>query len=153
MSPKRVNQIVLIDTGVWLGLCDRRDGQAAESNAIFEQLESVGIAMPWPLWYEVLKTRVVKQPRNFERFNRAIKTMSVLRIDDTKYRENALQATLDSGATRRPFSLVDMVCRLVIIDLSIRIDAVATYNVGDFADVCRKRDIPLISSAREIDGL
>jgi hypothetical protein len=43
-------------------------------------------------------------------------------------------------------SLVDITLRLMLDDVNLKIDALITFNVGDFVDVCSAKGIELISN-------
>lgn len=151
MSLSRINKSVLTDAGFWIGLCDPSDGSHSISAAIFESASRFTLVLPWPLLYEVLRTRLVRQALDVQRFERALRRVRIERIDDTPYREQALEATLRSAtASQRSISLVDMVLRLMIENVHLRVHAVITYNPGDFADSCRRRRIPLIRDAADL---
>lgn len=47
---------------------------------------------------------------------------------------------------QRPISLVDMILRLMIDDINLKIDAVVTFNAEDFADLCYAKGVELISN-------
>ena len=68
-------------------------------------------------------------------------------IHDEAYKQEALNLSfsyiLDS---KRRLSLVDTVIRLMLDDINLKIDAVITFNVGDFSDVCQKKSIELVAS-------
>jgi len=46
-------------------------------------------------------------------------------------------------ARTRPMSLVDMVMRLMLDDVNVRVDGLLTFNQKDFHDVCRKRGLEM----------
>ena len=45
---------------------------------------------------------------------------------------------------RRPLSMTDCLIRLIMDERNVKIDLLATFNVKDFVDVCRKQRIELI---------
>ena len=47
-------------------------------------------------------------------------------------------------ARRRPMSLVDMVMRLMLEDVNVRVNGLLTFNRRDFYDVCRRRGLEML---------
>jgi hypothetical protein len=74
---------------------------------------------------------------------------SLVFMDDQPYRDEAFELcprALDKPpASYRPLSLTDRVLRGVLADTNARIDALMTFNIGDFADVCRKAGRQIVS--------
>ena len=140
-SPTR---LILADTGFWYAAFDQRDENHASAISILDTVGPIPFLFPWPLCYEVLRTRFVKRQAFIQGFLHLRKAERLFDVDDTPYRTRALEAALDfSRIGKRPISLVDMVIRLVIDDGRFRIGEVITYNKGDFHDVCRSRRIPM----------
>lgn len=79
-----------------------------------------------------------------EIFERKIKSPSVSLIDDSPYREAALDLAFSSSRLGRPLSLVDCLMRLFMDDINVKVDRFATYNQADFFDVCAQRSIEII---------
>lgn len=68
-----------------------------------------------------------------------LKKQNVHRLDDAKYRENALIDTFDKSRLKDwKISLVDMVIRHILMDGRIDIDYLITYNHWDFHDILKK---------------
>ena len=44
----------------------------------------------------------------------------------------------------RNLSLVDVIIRLILDDPTVKIDYLVTFNVGDFSDVCQRRNIVIL---------
>lgn len=151
MSLFRIPKFIMADTGFWIGLCDRSDSFYKASAALFEPLCRFNVVVPWPLFYEVLRTRCVKQRSMVETFARSLRSAEVHRIDDSKYREKALDIVLGTaGQGKRAISLVDMVLRLIIEDEGVRLHGLVTYNSPDFQDSCRRRRIPMLRCADDM---
>ncbi|MGC8552545.1 MAG: hypothetical protein ACP5O7_06715 [Phycisphaerae bacterium] len=149
MTRVNTNRVVLADTGFWIALYDRRDEHHGSAVDIMELPALGDFLFPWPLHYELLRTRFVKNATWIESFNRIVKGNRLKTIDDCSYRAKALDLTMDWGSSgQRSISLVDMVLRLVIDDSQNRIREVVTFNPRDFHDVCHKRGIPLRSSPK-----
>jgi predicted nucleic acid-binding protein len=139
---------ILVDTGVWLAICDPRDRAVAQEivDDIYERIKVHSIVVPWPIAYETLRTRFVRNRLAMERFEQEIRSPRVILLDDTPYREEALALSIDSSLRRdRPLSMVDCAMRLLIDDVRTRIRYLVTFNQRDFADICTRRRIELWS--------
>jgi predicted nucleic acid-binding protein len=139
---------ILVDTGVWLALCDSNDGTVDEDKLeeIYSKIKPHSIVIPWPVAYETLRTRFVRNRLAMERFEREIKSPGIVLFDDAPYRDEAINLCLESSLRRgRPMSMVDCLMRLVLEDPATKISYLVTFNLKDFADVCRARRIELWS--------
>lgn len=139
---------ILVDTGVWLALCDPRDRAAAREvvDDIYARIRVHSIVLPWPIVYETLRTRFVRNRVAMERFEHEINSAQIVRVDDMPYREDALSLSIESSLRRgRPLSMVDCMLRLLIDDVRTRIRYFVTFNQSDFVDVCKARQIELWS--------
>lgn len=100
----------------------------------------------WPVLHEMINTRFVK--RYIEKFERLLKVLEsknlIEYVDDADYRDDCLSDTLSLGNNYRNLSLVDRVIRRVLRDSELRIDAIITFDPGDFNDICKKREIRLL---------
>jgi predicted nucleic acid-binding protein len=134
------NGVVLADTGFWIALFCKRDAHHQTAKGLSATVLD-NVYMPWPLMYEALNTRMVKNPNFVSGFARhAFATDR--RIDDTKYRDECVRRTIDDSK-RRPMSLVDRVVRAIIDDSDMQIGTLLTFNDGDFVDVCRIRGVEM----------
>lgn len=138
---------VLVDTCVWYTIFDARE-RPGERDAVFalaDQIQTMTAVVPWPIAYETLCTRFVKNRLALEGFERLLKSPRVTILDDAPYRQAALEHSLNSSLRAgRPLSLTDCLLRVVIDDPDIRIRYLATYNVGDFHDVCSQRRVQVL---------
>lgn len=136
---------VLTDAGIWFALFDPRDQYAVQADEKAEYLDVLHIVMPWPILYEILRTRLVRNAHSLRRFENYLGSHNITYLEDNSYRDDALRLTFDSSLNRsRPLSFVDCVLRLMLNDVNIKIDYLLTFNESDFADVCRTRGITLI---------
>ena len=136
---------LLADTGFWIALLDEKDQHYQSAGERAPWIDVATLVMPWPVLYETLRTRLVKRPERVVRLDQQMKKPNVEFIEDQKYRLEAYSQTIDfSIRFRRPISMVDMVCRLLIADPEVRIDYLLTTNPKDFVDVCAKRQIQLL---------
>lgn len=134
---------LVADTGFWIAAFDPNDQYHAKSAALLERLTNEVIIMPWPIIYEVLRTKTVKRPHMMEAFSRVLSYRKKVLVDDSKYRSDCLDRAFDTARSNRPISLVDMIIRDVLMDKSYRITRLLTLNVPDFVDVCRERGITM----------
>jgi hypothetical protein len=138
-------QYVLADTGLWYALFDSRDSYYAEARAKSEYLDLFQVVLPWPILYETLCTRFVRNTAALGRFESYLKRSHVTYFDDRPYRDAAFDLSLRSSLVRsRPLSLVDCAIRLILDDVNAKIDYLITFNQRDFVDVCHRRRIKLI---------
>lgn len=101
--------------------------------------------IPWPITYETLSSRFAKKCLALEGFERQLKSQRVQFLDDSPYREHALKHALDSSLRLgRPLSLTDCLLRVVVDELSLGLNYLATYNVKDFADVCLRNKVEML---------
>lgn len=128
------------DTSFWIAAFDPKDQFHKTAVRFLEIIPSKVILMPWPIMYEVLRTRTVKNSQMIAGFNRIIRRPKVHKVDDTSYRIECLESTL-ANASRRPISLVDMIVRAVLMDNKYTISQLLTFNPADFVDVCQDRNV------------
>lgn len=134
---------ILVDSGIWFALFDARDGNYVRASQKAAVIEDNRVILPWPIMYETLNTRLVKNPLSLQRMRSVIKSPKTAIIDDKPYRDSAVDEMLTAALQQaRSLSLVDCVLRGLLRDINVRVDAFMTFNEGDFADVCRARSIP-----------
>ncbi|GHT44918.1 hypothetical protein AGMMS49965_21400 [Bacteroidia bacterium] len=105
-------------------------------------LEVGNIILPYPILYETLNTRFVKRREWLTTFDDLLRRESTKLIPDEPYKNKALSSVLYNAS--RPLSLVDMTIRLMLDDVNLNINALITFNVGDFSDLCANKGIELI---------
>lgn len=140
---------ILVDTGVWIALCDPRDLTVSknEIEKIYEKVSAHTIVLLWPVAYETLRTRFVKNKIALERFEKELKSPRIVKVDDARFREAAFSLSIDSSLRKnRPLSMVDCLMRILMDDQNTKIDFLATFNQKDFVDICRKRQIEIVSA-------
>ena len=134
---------IMVDTGYWYAICDRREPRHGTAATTFAGYERHGIILPWPCLYETLRTRFVRHQDAIQRFVAISRRPNVEHLDDSQYRDDAYEQTVRT-ARRRPMSLVDMVMRLMLEDVNVRVNGLLTFNQKDFHDLCRKRDLEML---------
>ncbi len=136
---------VLTDAGFWIGLCDRNDQNHENAVRILKAIERYHVLLPWPILYEIFRTRFIKNKSLVQKFEETAKSVAARYEDDNPYRTAAQIEALRLAATgKRHISLVDMVIRHMLSDENFRIDYLVTFNQRDFVDVCRKRKIEIV---------
>ncbi len=99
--------------------------------------------------YEVLSTRAGRRQQYVRDMADAIASLEKVEavdfVGDEAYREDCLLSMFreSSGPRLRDLSLADRVIRSILGDPEIRVQALLTSNVKDFADVCRNRRVTL----------
>lgn len=139
---------IVLDTGVWYTLCDPRDQAVSRQTIedIYEGLKFHSVILPWPIAYEVLRTRLVKNKLALGRFEQEVKSPRSILLDDAPYRDRAIELAFESSLRRnRPLSMADCLIRLLLEDPSVKVSKLVTFNERDFVDVCRTRRIELSS--------
>ena len=138
---------ILVDTGVWYAIFDPRDRPSDREaiNELAEQITSMTVVIPWPITYETLCSRFVKNRLALEGFERLLKSPKTVFLDDTPYRNAALDHSISSSLQLgRPLSLTDCLLRVVLDAPETRINYFATYNLRDFHDVCAKQGVEVL---------
>lgn len=135
----------LVDTGIWLAMFDPRDQHQARIEEILEPLERSYLVLPWPTLYETLRTRLSRNRKALQQFELYLQRPNMTFLDDEPYRETALELCFSSSLrAHRPLSMVDCLIRLILEDINVKIHYLATFNSGDFIDICLKRQIDII---------
>ena len=140
-----MNGNILADTSFWIALFDPRDQYHREATEKEQWLEGATIVMPWPIMYETVRTRLARRLERILLFDRYLKRPQIVFVDDSLLRDEAYRLAVEYSVNlRRPMSMVDVLCRLLIEDVNTQIDAVLTTNPGDFDDVCRSSRVMLL---------
>ncbi|MBZ0247173.1 MAG: hypothetical protein K8H85_14635 [Cyclobacteriaceae bacterium] len=136
---------IIVDSGFWYALFDSRDQHHDEANELAEYLEMGNIIMPFPTLYESINTRFTKRNAWMNEFNRLLNQDNVKLIDDIEYKDSALNHSFQSTLhLNKPLSLVDSVIRFMLDDDSLKIHYLLSFNVGDFIDICQRRNIEIM---------
>ncbi len=144
-----------VDACYLIALYDPRDPHHTKAERsfkpLFENRANQFVAV-WPILYETLGTRMARRQgyvesimRDFSKFSAASRFQ---RLDDSPYRDDSLSEVfhevLRPRSSYRPLSLADRVIRRVLADVNVKTDGLVTFNVPDFADVCKKRQIEIL---------
>jgi len=147
---------VCADSGFLIALYDAMDDHNATAQQLFqENLDQPPynrFALPWPIMYESISTRLARDRRRVGSIERDLKRMEarnqVQYLDEQPFRDQAFEDFLRE-IDKPPFhyralSLVDRVVRLMLCDISLKISFLITFNGGDFSDVCMKSRIVML---------
>ncbi len=137
---------IMIDTGYWYALFNARDSHHTKANELLYHLDLGTVIVPYPTLYETINTRFTKNRSGIEEFSKTLSKDNVRFIEDLEYKENALSLTFEATINKnRPISLVDMVIRLMLEDVNLKIDSLISFNTGDFIDICYRKGIAIIN--------
>lgn len=138
-------QRVLVDSGFFFALVNARDQHHCEALDKQEWLDLFPAVLPWPILYETINTRLIRDPDKVAQFERLANAPETEFIDDSPYREAAYEDVIARAKARRsPLSLVDAIIRSIITDPDIKVDAILTFNLSDFGIVCSERGIEIL---------
>jgi predicted nucleic acid-binding protein len=139
---------VLVDTGVWYAIYDAKERPQDRKSVtrLSDRIASMDAVVPWPVVYETMRTKFVKNKNGLLLFEKRLKSPKISLVDDAEYRKLALELSFNSSIrSGRPLSFVDCLLRLILDEANTKIKYLATYNEKDFSDVCSKRKIELMS--------
>ena len=138
-------QRLLVDSGFFFALFDARDQHHADAIAKQDWLEILSIAIPWPILYETINTRHARRPDWIARFENIVRSRDTEFIDDAPYRLDAFDEVMLRGKTQRhAMSLVDAVLHSILADPQVRVDAMLTFNLSDFAGICSAKRVHIL---------
>ena len=136
---------VLVDSGFFFALFNPRDRYHADAIEKREWLEILSLVIPWPVLYETINTRFARRPATIARFESILRGPHIELLNDSPYRLDAYEDALTRAKTRRnAMSLVDSVICAILDDTNVRIDAMLTFNLRDFANICHSKGIELL---------
>lgn len=146
---------ICIDSGFLIALSDHTDAHHLEAADRFERhlrRSRNELLVPWPILYETVSTKLVRDRRKLDRFRSVWLTLEKRRylelLDDRPMLSGALAECLNeldrSVEHYRSLSLTDRVIRAMLADRALRIDALITFNVRDFVDVCTRHGRELL---------
>lgn len=137
---------ILIDSGYWYALYNKRDSLYSKAQELYNYLSIGKILVPYPSLYETINTRFAKDTQGIRDFKLLLERDNFELLDDNDYKTDALELTFNSALDfKKPYSLVDMIMRQMLADDKLRINYLISFNPGDFIDVCQRRNIRLIT--------
>lgn len=130
---------LIVDTCIWYACFDKTDSNYQYAEKILSILEKHELIMPFPTLYETINTRFVKnkygQMANLLSVLNRPEPQSIVWVEDNSYRERAMEMVRRNIEMGKSYSLVDMIIRLMMEDVSLGPIAVLTFNVADFIGV------------------
>lgn len=141
-------KVICADTGFLIGLYDTRDQYHGEAAAHFARLfegEGNHLVVPWPVVYETLCTRMIRNRGALALLQRDWKRLASERrlqlLPDNPFRDGVVDECfneLGNSHHYRALSAADRVIRKILSDRNVSIHALVTFNAPDFADICGK---------------
>ena len=143
-------RLVCVDAGFLIGLYDDRDQHHAKAAHHFLQLfgknNSNCLVVPWPILYETVSTRLVRNRKGMRGLQNDWSQLSrnkrLRLLPDNQYRTQVIQDCFDElgkpSGSYRALSASDRVVRNILADRKMQINAFVTFNRNDFLDVCIK---------------
>jgi len=137
---------ILVDSCFWIALYNERELERHKrALEIVEDLENNNVVIPWPTLYEFVNTRLARQKENLFAFEQFLKKPNVKKISDEEYKETALQKIFEINISRySSVSIIDEVLRQMILDDTLKIDFLATFNRKDFEYHCQLANVTII---------
>jgi len=135
---------VVIDAGFWIGLVDDRDQYHKMAVELGEKLSFQKLFCPWPITYEILRTKNIKRSSYLHRLRKAFEFYKVTLVDDAPFRQDCLSKVLRQDLRQRRLSLVDMVLRAILEKEHRQIGYLVTFNPKDFIDICSRRQVRML---------
>jgi len=140
---------ICVDAGFLIGLYDERDEhhqQAQQYFLSFFESTPNRMLIPWPILYETLSTRMVRNRKAMVLLEKDWKRLALQRrlelLSDVELREGIVDECFDQlrnpSLQYRSLSAVDRILRKVVADTNLRIHALLTFNPRDFRDVCER---------------
>jgi predicted nucleic acid-binding protein len=137
-----IKKRVIIDTCFWFAIYTKTDQWHKRATKILDEIGNAEIVVPWPTLYEVMNTDFVENKVALTQFEYFLKKPNVTLLDDTKYKNDALQESFEKAIYKNwPISYVDIIIRNMILDTKVDIDYLVTFNEKDFIDILKKRPV------------
>jgi hypothetical protein len=135
---------ILTDACFRIAICDEEDSYHPNVKAILSEIKSQRLLLPWPILYEILRTKFVKNPKLVNNFREFIYDIQIEYIEDLPYKDLALKKLLSYKRHLDKKSLVDLVLREMLIDKRLRKNNFVTFDISDFRDVCFDMQIEIL---------
>jgi len=147
---------ICVDASFLIGLYDETDDFHQKAKDYFLQYFPRGknrLLVPWPIVYEAVSTRMVKNKKVLTRLESDWKLLSVWQqlhlLSDLPFRDGVVNECFEElkkpPVHYRKLSAADRVVRRMLSDANIQISAFLTFNPKDFVDVCQALRRELLS--------
>lgn len=134
---------VLTDSTFWIDLVDyKKSDKKEKANLLYEKLRTSKLYFPFPCFYEVIRTRLIKEDRKINIFylDDILITQKIEIISDNDYKESALEELKKLHVNNRNYpSFSDLVIRHILDKNKNSFDFFITNNIKDFKDVVNWR--------------
>lgn len=139
--------IICVDTGFLIALYsidDSKHQKAIDHFKDYFENKLNSILIPWPILYETLRTKFIKNQAILTElmndWSKLEASKQLILCDDSDYRLTAFKeysSEIKRGFNQyRSLSLTDRVIRNMLREPNLNINALITFNIGDFSDVC-----------------
>jgi len=137
---------ILIDSCFWIALyTPEKVEEYSKALDIIDDLEYNDVLIPWPTLYEFVNTRLARHKENLFAFQQFLLKPNITKISDEKYKERALNNIFELNISHHAsISLVDEILRQIILDKSLNIDYLVTFNRYDFEYLCQKSNVIIL---------
>ncbi|MDJ0904303.1 MAG: hypothetical protein QNJ55_36530 [Xenococcus sp. MO_188.B8] len=125
---------------------DERYSYHKNALLLFDYLDPHRILIPWPSLYETLNTRFVRRENWLADFKAVINNKNTIHVQEKNINIMQLSQFFLQSKSYKKYSLVNLIIREILLDVDLRIDALITFNIADFEDICWKRNIELFDS-------
>lgn len=137
-----MDKFILVDSCYWFGLLDPKDQYHNQAKELANIISDSKLIIPFPSLYEVLNSKFIKNEIGLKTLENLIKSDKIFFIYDEAYRDSAIKNVYEIHRSPIPkISLVDSIIREILKDINVKIDALVTFNIKDFKDVCDKRNV------------
>lgn len=137
---------ILVDSCFWIALYTPEETiRHLRAMEIVDDLENNQVVIPWPTLYEFVNTRLARRKENLYSFEQFLLKPNVTKLSDDLYKKLALENVFKLNVTQiASISLIDEVLRQMILDDSLKIDYLVTFNKLDFEYPCQLASVLII---------
>jgi predicted nucleic acid-binding protein len=137
---------ILVDSCYWIALFSPEEiGNHEKAVKLTNDLENNIIVIPWPTLYEFVNTTLAKRKESLFAFEKILLRPNIEKVSDEKYKAIALEKVFESNIIRiNSISLIDETLRQMILDSTLKIDYLATFNRKDFEYSCQLRKVLIL---------
>ena len=137
---------ILVDSCFWIAFYTPEEViNHSKALNLIDCLENNEVIIPWPTLYEFVNTRLSRRKESLTSFQQFLLKPNIYKVSDEEYKQKALQNIFELNISRHStISLVDEVLRLMILDKSLSIDFLVTFNKSDFEYPCQISNVIIL---------
>jgi predicted nucleic acid-binding protein len=137
---------ILIDSCFWIALYTPEEvDRHQKALDLVDDLENNEVLIPWPTLYEFINTRLARRKEYLYAFEQFLLKPNVRKVSDEEYKSAALENVFELNKTRlASISLIDEVLRQMILDDSLKVDYLVTFNKSDFEYPCQIANVIIL---------